>query len=38
MKNIIFCKNCLYSNLHPLGIQFNSDGICSGCYVHKEKR
>ncbi len=32
-----FCKNCLYSEHHPLGIEFNDDGLCSGCLIHKEK-
>ena len=36
-KDIKFCKKCLYSNLHPLGITFNNDGICSGCEIHAEK-
>tara|TARA_Y100000591_G_C21843293_1_gene707082 strand:- start:477 stop:1724 length:1248 start_codon:yes stop_codon:yes gene_type:complete len=37
MKNIIFCKRCLYSSNHPLGITFDKDGICSGCKIHEEK-
>ena len=38
MENKIkFCKECLYSNLHPLGITFDKNGICSGCNIHKEK-
>lgn len=36
-KNIFFCKKCLYSNLHPLGITFDEEGVCSGCKVHGEK-
>ncbi len=36
-EKIVFCKKCLYSNLHPLGIIIHEDGICSGCKVHKEK-
>ena len=36
-KKIKFCKRCLYSNLHPLGITFNNEGICSGCEIHEEK-
>ena len=32
-----FCKRCLYSSDHPLGIVINDDGICSGCKVHEEK-
>ena len=30
------CKECLYAEAHPLGIEFNK-GICSGCITHKEK-
>jgi len=32
-----FCKRCLYSSDHPLGIVINDDGICSGCKIHEEK-
>ena len=31
------CKRCLYNEDHPLGITFNSEGICSGCLIHEEK-
>jgi len=31
------CKKCLYTSFHPLGIQFNEEGICSGCKIHEEK-
>jgi len=34
---IQFCKKCLYSSNHPLGITFNDEGICSGCEIHEEK-
>jgi N-acetyl sugar amidotransferase len=34
---IRFCKRCVYSELHPLGITLDKDGICSGCRVHEEK-
>ena len=34
---ITFCRECLYSSLHPLGITFDESGLCSGCIVHKEK-
>jgi len=34
---IKFCKKCLYSSLHPLGITINEEGICSGCEIHDEK-
>ncbi len=32
-----FCKRCLYSTSHPLGLTLNEDGICSGCLIHVEK-
>ena len=31
------CKTCLYRSTHPLGIDFDSEGICSGCVIHREK-
>jgi N-acetyl sugar amidotransferase len=31
------CKRCLYTEIHPLNITFNDEGICSGCIVHEEK-
>jgi N-acetyl sugar amidotransferase len=34
---VIRCNRCLYWSNHPLGITFNSQGICSGCQVHEEK-
>ena len=36
-EKIQFCKRCLYSNKHPLGIIFDEEGICSGCRIHEEK-
>ncbi len=36
-NEIKFCKKCLYSTLHPLGITINEHGICSGCEIHEEK-
>ena len=36
-SEIIFCKKCLYSNLHPFGLTFDENGICSGCKIHDEK-
>ena len=36
-EKVIFCKRCLYSSKHPLGITFNDLGICSGCEIHDEK-
>lgn len=32
-----FCKRCLYSTAHPLGLVLDEQGICSGCRVHEEK-
>ena len=32
-----FCKRCLYSTAHPLGLMLDDDGICSGCRIHEEK-
>jgi hypothetical protein len=37
MSDIQFCKRCLYSTAHPLGLVLDDDGICSGCRVHEEK-
>lgn len=31
------CKRCLYTEIHPLNITFDDDGVCSGCRVHEEK-
>jgi N-acetyl sugar amidotransferase len=31
------CSKCLYWSNHPLGITFDSNGVCSGCQVHEEK-
>ena len=31
------CKICLYTSNHPFGINFNEEGICSGCQFHFEK-
>lgn len=32
-----FCKRCVYPENHPLGIVFDSQGVCSGCRIHEEK-
>lgn len=32
-----FCKRCLYTTAHPLGLILDDEGICSGCRVHEEK-
>jgi N-acetyl sugar amidotransferase len=37
MSEIKFCKRCLYSDKHPLGLVIDDDGICSGCRIHEEK-
>ena len=31
------CKECLYSENHPLGLIIDDSGVCSGCKIHKEK-
>lgn len=36
-SEIKFCKRCLYSSEHPLGLVLDEEGICSGCRVHEEK-
>ena len=37
MSEIKFCKRCLYTTEHPLGLNLDSEGICSGCRIHDEK-
>lgn len=37
MSDLIFCKRCLYSTAHPLGLTLDAEGICSGCRIHEEK-
>jgi N-acetyl sugar amidotransferase len=37
MSDIQFCKRCLYTTAHPLGLSLDDEGICSGCRVHEEK-
>jgi N-acetyl sugar amidotransferase len=32
-----FCKRCLYTDVHPLHLILDEEGICSGCRVHEEK-
>lgn len=32
-----FCKRCLYTTAHPLGLVLDDESICSGCRVHEEK-
>jgi N-acetyl sugar amidotransferase len=31
------CSRCLYTEIHPLNITFDDQGVCSGCRVHEEK-
>lgn len=37
MSKIKFCKRCLYTTAHPLGLTLDHEDICSGCRVHEEK-
>lgn len=37
MSDLQFCKRCLYSTTHPLGLTLDDEGICSGCRIHEEK-
>lgn len=37
MPDIQFCKRCLYTTAHPLGLTLDDEGICSGCRIHEEK-
>ncbi|WP_415886895.1 N-acetyl sugar amidotransferase [Neptuniibacter sp. QD37_6] len=37
MSEVDFCKRCLYTTEHPLGLVLDDEGICSGCRVHEEK-
>jgi N-acetyl sugar amidotransferase len=37
MSEMQFCKRCLYSTTHPLGLTLDEEGICSGCRIHEEK-
>jgi N-acetyl sugar amidotransferase len=37
MHDVKFCKRCLYSTSHPLGLTLDAEGICSGCRIHEEK-
>lgn len=32
-----FCNRCLYTEIHPLNLTFDDEGVCSGCRVHEEK-
>lgn len=37
IEKLKFCKKCLYSTSHPLGLVLDDKGVCSGCNVHEEK-
>src|SRR5262245_17407528 len=37
MTELQFCKRCLYTTAHPLGLTLDEEGICSGCRIHEEK-
>lgn len=37
MPDLQFCRRCLYSSAHPLGLTLDKEGICSGCRIHEEK-
>lgn len=37
MSDTAFCKRCLYTTAHPLGLTLDEEGICSGCRIHEEK-
>ncbi len=34
---MITCKKCLYNEYHPLGLEFDDNGVCTGCLIHDEK-
>ncbi len=36
-KDLKVCTQCLNDNLHPFGLDFDKNGTCYGCEVHKEK-
>jgi hypothetical protein len=36
-QSLLACVQCLYRSTHPFGLQFNSDGLCTGCITHREK-
>ena len=37
MTSSLTCNRCLYSEVHPLGLTIDDNGICSGCRIHEEK-
>ena len=32
-----YCQRCLYPANHPLLIEFDHQGVCTGCQIHEEK-
>lgn len=34
---ILYCRRCVYPSNHPLGLELDAEGVCSGCRVHEEK-
>ena len=36
-NSVNFCRRCLYSTSHPLGLTLDEEGVCSGCRIHEEK-
>jgi len=36
-SEVQFCKRCLYSTKHALGLTLDDEGVCSGCRIHEEK-
>ena len=32
-----YCTRCVYPANHPFGLEFDEDGVCSGCRTHEEK-
>jgi len=37
MSKLQYCKRCLYTTAHPLGLVIDDEGVCSGCRIHEEK-
>ena len=37
MEDLKTCIRCLYDSNHPLGLEINEEGVCSGCLIHEEK-
>lgn len=31
------CVQCLYRSSHPFGLEFDAEGLCTGCITHREK-